>query len=92
MRKVFLVFGAFLCIVLIILVLVSLVLYIAGCASRPTHAASIQVTIPRECIKQVELSDHAKCIEQKDGSLSCTGLLLTFYKGCSVVKIDKRRM
>jgi hypothetical protein len=87
MRRLSIVLACVVFILLIMLALFSLAIYIAGCAVRP-----MKVTIPRECIKQVELSDHAKCIEQKDGSLSCTGLLLTFYKGCSVVKIDKRRM
>jgi hypothetical protein len=91
MRKILLIFAIFLFIVLIILALTSLALYIAGCSARSVHA-SMRVTIPRECIKSVQLSDHTKCMEQKDGSLVCAGLLLTTYRGCGAVKIRKEEI
>jgi hypothetical protein len=83
MRKFFWVSTAILALVLILLILVSLVLYIAGCSVR-----TIRGTIPRECITQVQLSDHTHCEEQQDGTYLCKGLLLTFRKGCERVKIQ----
>lgn len=82
MRKLLYILVAFLFVVLIVLIAVSVILYVTGCAARPTR-----VIIPRECITDIKLSDRTKCTEQRDGSLSCSHLQLTYIKGCEQVKI-----
>jgi len=90
-RKALLILAIFLFIVLIVLALTSIALYFAGCSVRPVHA-TLRPIIPRDCIKSVQLSDHTVCVTQKDGHLMCTGLLLTFYKKCEEVKINKEEL
>jgi len=83
MRRFLYILAAVLFIALVLLILASIALYIAGCAPH----IPLRVSIPRECIDRVELTPKTNCTEQKDGSLRCGNLLLTFRKGCEVVKI-----
>lgn len=61
-------------------------LLLCGCAAKKPVAV---VHIPRQCITAVQLSDHTECNGDKE-KLNCSGLNLTFVKGCAVLEVKSK--
>lgn len=69
--------------------LILMAILLSGCAARKPIAVTTHV--PRECIKAVELTDKTDCKSKPGEKLGCTGLALTYIKGCETVQVQGGR-
>jgi hypothetical protein len=71
--------------------IVALSISMSGCAAWRQHQArpSAAVLVERDCIVNVALTDKTECAGSDLDRLHCTGLMLTWKKGCEKVRIQR---
>ena len=52
-----------------------------------TGTQHVEVVVSRPCLTDIKITDHAECTGPDLKHMTCTGLLITYRKGCEVLKV-----